>query len=140
MADKMRWRYGDTNPVQVNVLSETIIEIGDLVCLSGRAIKPMTDLRFMADRFLGVAMQWSREGDATPIRIATTGVFEFDCDPGGEAQIGHPIGWNCRADNQTVVLHGPPCCPRIGRADKYKRNGESTILVRIFSSVMSPVF
>ena len=29
--------------------------------------------------FAGVAMQASRSGDTQPIRVATTGVFEFDC-------------------------------------------------------------
>ncbi len=31
MTDKMRWRYGDTNPVVAPVDSATVIEIGDLV-------------------------------------------------------------------------------------------------------------
>ena len=31
MSDKMRWRYGDTNPVVAAVDSATVIEIGDLV-------------------------------------------------------------------------------------------------------------
>ena len=31
------------------------------------------------DKFAGVAMQASRNGDTQPIRVATTGVFEFDC-------------------------------------------------------------
>ena len=35
MSNKMRWRYGDTNPVQAPVASSTVIEIGDLVCVLG---------------------------------------------------------------------------------------------------------
>lgn len=31
MSDKMRWRYGDTNPVVAAIDAATVIEIGDLV-------------------------------------------------------------------------------------------------------------
>lgn len=31
MSDKMRWRYGDTNPVVAAVDAATVIEIGDLL-------------------------------------------------------------------------------------------------------------
>jgi len=85
MSDKMRWRYADTNPVVSDVSSTTVIEIGDLVCLDGDETKPaseFTDLEEFKDKFLGVAMQRSRKGESGPIRVATTGVFEFDCDKG----------------------------------------------------------
>ena len=83
MSDKMRWRFGDTNPVQASVRPETIIEIGDLLWLDEWFAEP-----FQADRsfdghsqFLGVAMQRSQKGEQTPIRVSTTGTFEFDCEP-----------------------------------------------------------
>jgi hypothetical protein len=40
MADTMRWRYGETNPVLVPVDSRTVIEIGDLVYLDTDDAKP----------------------------------------------------------------------------------------------------
>ena len=40
MADTMRWRYGDTNPVVAPVDSATVIEIGDLVYLDTDDAKP----------------------------------------------------------------------------------------------------
>ena len=43
-----------------------------------RAPKPSNQQLFH-DIFAGVAMQASRSGDTQPIRVATTGVFEFDC-------------------------------------------------------------
>ena len=38
--DRMRWRYGDTNPVVAAVDLETVIEIGDLLWLDGDNAKP----------------------------------------------------------------------------------------------------
>ena len=89
MTDKMRWRYGDTNPVVAAVDAATVIDIGDLVWQDTDDAKPAAgqtnhgskaaNQKALADAFLGVAMQRSRSGDTAPIRVATTGVFEFDC-------------------------------------------------------------
>ncbi len=88
MADTMRWRYGETNPVLLPVDADTEIEIGDLVYLDTDDAKPASTLdeetkaenqEAFHDKFAGVAMQRSRAGDTTAIRIATTGVFEFQC-------------------------------------------------------------
>jgi hypothetical protein len=40
MSDKMRWRYGDTNPVVAAVDSSTVIEIGDLLYQDTDDAKP----------------------------------------------------------------------------------------------------
>jgi hypothetical protein len=40
MGDKMRWRYGDTNPVMAAVDAATVIEIGDLMWLDTDDAKP----------------------------------------------------------------------------------------------------
>ncbi len=101
MSDKMRWRYGDTNPVIAAVDSATTIEIGDLVYLDADDAKPASaqadqgtetaNQTLFADNFLGVAMQRSRAGDTDPIRVATTGVFEFAC-PGSTFELGDLVG------------------------------------------------
>ncbi len=101
MSDKMRWRYGDTNPVVAAVDSATVIEIGDLLYLDTDDAKPASsqsdvgsepdNQEAFADKFLGVAMQRSREGDTSPIRAATTGVFEYDC-PSGTFELGDLVG------------------------------------------------
>jgi len=85
----MRYRHGDTNPVTVPVASATVIEIGDLVYLASGAALPATSLadagtkaqnqEAFHDAFIGVSMTRSRNGDTTPITVATSGVFEFDC-------------------------------------------------------------
>ena len=77
MSDKMRWRYGDTNPVVAAVHSATEIEIGDLLYLDADDAKPASsqadqgsetaNQELFADKFLGVAMQRSPAGDANPI-------------------------------------------------------------------------
>lgn len=89
MANTMRWRYGDTSPVMLPVDSATVIEIGDIVYLDVDDAKPAsaqgdlgTELgnqQAFHDVFIGVAMQASPSGSTQPIRVATTGVFEFDC-------------------------------------------------------------
>lgn len=91
MSDKTRWRYGGGDPVVAAVDPGTVIEIGNLVWQDVDNAKPASmiveastghgirlEQRF-AKLFLGVAMQQSHSGDTKPIRVATTGVFGFDC-------------------------------------------------------------
>ena len=101
MSDKMRWRYGDTNPVMGAVDSATVIEIGDLVYLDTDDVKPASsqvdqttvtaNQELLHSLFLGVAMQRSRSGDTGNIRVATSGVFEFAC-AAGTFEIGGLLG------------------------------------------------
>src|SRR5687768_5958721 len=89
MANTMRWRYGDTSPVMLAVDSATVIEIGDLLWLDVDDAKPASaqsdqgtetaNQQLFHDVFAGVAMQASAAGETQPVRVATTGVFEFDC-------------------------------------------------------------
>jgi hypothetical protein len=85
----MRWRYGDTQPVMLPVDATTVVEIGDLIYLETDDARPASsqadqlteaaNQELFHDKFAGVAMQASRNGDTQPIRVATAGVFEFDC-------------------------------------------------------------
>ena len=89
MANTMRWRYGETNPVMMAVDAATVIEIGDLVMQDTDDAKPAStqadqgteaaNQQLFHDLFAGVAMQASASGSTQPIRVATSGVFEFDC-------------------------------------------------------------
>ncbi len=149
MSDKMRWRYGDTNPVLAAVNAETVIEIGDLVYqevddarpasrLSDQGTKPANQELF-ADKFLGVAMQRSRSGETTPVRVATTGVFEFDC-PGAAFELGDFVGVdeNAAGDallNQQVAKVGAAKYA-FGR-DAKRQSAATTVLVDIRSTVMT---
>ena len=150
MTDKMRWRYGDTNPVIAAVDSATVIEIGDLVYLDTDDAKPASsqadqgsetgNQSLFADNFLGVAMQRSRSGDADPIRVATTGVFEFDC-PSSTYELGDLMGTDeassgTALENQQIatVAAADYAIARVGRRAPV---ATTNVLVDIRSTVMT---
>jgi hypothetical protein len=150
MSDKMRWRYGDTNPVVAAVDAATVIEIGDLVLQDADDAKPassQTDLETetanqeaFAAKFLGVAMQRSRSGETSPIRVATTGVFEFDC-PSGTFELGDLVGTdeNTTGDallNQQVTKVSQSRYA-IGRVAKRQSTAATSVLVDIRSTIMT---
>jgi hypothetical protein len=150
MSDKMRWRYGDTNPVVAAVDSTTVIEIGDLVWLDTDDAKPAGSFTWTTDlattqsglvpKFLGVAMQRSRSGDATPIRVATTGVFEFDC-ASGTFELGDLIGsaantaGNGLLNQQAAKVSQRGCA--VGRVARRQSTATTNVLVDIRSTVMT---
>lgn len=157
MADVMRWRYGETNPIVAAVDSGTVIEIGDLLYLDTDDAKPASDQadqgteasnqESFADKFLGVAMQRSRSGDTDPIRVATTGVFEFAC-PSGTHEVGHLIAVDEAAsgtalEDQKVTNLGAVLADAskmqyaIGRVAKRETVATTTVLVDIRSTVMT---
>jgi hypothetical protein len=144
MSDKMRWRYGDTNPVIAAVEGDTVIEIGDLVwqdvddakpaCRQANQQEPCSQASFAA-RFLGVAMQRSRWGETNPIRVATTGVFEFDCQP-LVVELGEHVGVALGPE----VLASQAVCPSpyaIGRIARREASPVISVLVDIRSTVMT---
>lgn len=150
MSDKMRWRYGDTNPVIAAVDSGTVIEIGDLVyqavddarpaSAQGDQGTPAANQTLFAANFLGVAMQRSRAGDADPIRVATTGVFEFDC-PSGVFELGDLMG--VRENSEGTALESQ-VVEKVGAANlavariaRRAPAGTTNVLVDIRSTVMT---
>jgi hypothetical protein len=146
MTDHMRWRYGDTNPVVSPVKRETVIEIGDLLWQDddGTAEPASTlgcrpgehEKESFSKRFLGVAMQRSRAGDTDLIRVATTGVFEFDLSGAIPTQLGDFIGPTAGLDSQLVSLtHDAKRA--IGRAAKVRPAPLTAILVDIRSTIMT---
>jgi hypothetical protein len=150
MSDKMRWRYGDTNPVVAAVDSSTVIEIGDLLMLNTDDAKPASMLtdhntetanqEAMAAIFLGVAMQRSRVGDTAPIRVATTGVFEFDC-PSGTFELGDMVGADENTDG-TALLNQQVAKVAlskyaIGRVTKRLASAGTSVLIDIRSTIMT---
>jgi len=170
MADKMRWRYGDTNPVVAAVDRDTVIEIGDLLYQDTDDAKPASsqadrgsgsaNQEFFSQRFLGVAMQRSRSGDTDPIRVATTGVFEFDyCPDRGEPglELGDLVGVDNQVGNDALSLANQQVARvfaatvfagdaaqkawaakhAIGRVARRESRGTCSVLVDIRSSVMT---
>ncbi len=150
MSDKMRWRYGDTNPVVAAVDAETVIEIGDLVYQDADDAKPAALLPDQGNQaanqdlftfdFLGVAMQRSRAGVADSIRVATTGVFELDC-PGGTFELGDLVGANENSAGTALVNQQVTKVDAaryaIGRVAKRVPHAATTVLVDIRSTVMT---
>lgn len=143
MADNQRWRYGDTKSVIAPVGLDTVVEIGDLVYLFGDRAIPAVECsgrRRFHDLFLGVAMNRSRRGEVEPIRVATTGAFEFTCAP-QRFGLGQLIGAVCDQDgslaNQVVIgLPGNECVLAIGRAERNYEEPTPRVLVGIVSTVM----
>jgi hypothetical protein len=150
MTDKMRWRYGDTNPVIAAVDEATVIEIGDLLWQDTDDAKPASaqtdhgteaaNQEAFAHKFLGVAMQRSRAGETAPVRVATTGVFEIDC-PSGAFELGQLLGADENAagdallDQQMAAVNASRCA--IGRVAKRAPSGSTSVLVDIRSTVMT---
>ncbi len=150
MSDKMRWRYGDTNPVVAAVDSDTVIEIGDLLWQDTDDAKPASDITdqgtetanqtALADAFLGVAMQRSRSGDTAPVRVAATGVFEFDC-PSGTFELGDLVGADENAGGDALLNQQvdsvAAAAYAIGRIAKRQASAVTSVLIDIRSTVMT---
>lgn len=149
MANTMRWRYGDTNPVMLAVDSATVIEIGDLVYHDTDDARPATAMpdqgsetlnqQAFQDGFAGVAMQCSADGETAPIRVATTGVFEFDCDA-STFEVGTLLGVAENAagtalEAQKISSVGAAGLA-IGRCAKRVNPSSTRVLVDVVSTVM----
>jgi hypothetical protein len=149
MANTMRWRYGDTNPVMTPVDSATVIEIGDLVFQDTDDAKPassqvdqgseLANQQLFHDLFAGVAMQASPAGVAQPIRVATTGVFELDCLSTtlevGDLMGADENGAGTALLNQTVAKV-TNANAAVGRCAKRLNPAGTRVLVDIVSSVV----
>jgi hypothetical protein len=149
MANTMRWRYGETNPVMLPVDSSTVIEIGDLVYLDTDDAKPASaqadqstetaNQQLFHDVFAGVAMQASPSGQSQPIRVATTGVFEFDCLSAtievGDLMSSDEHSGGTSLLNQTVAKV-TTANAAIGRCAKRVNPAGTRVLVDIVSAVL----
>ncbi|OHB67563.1 MAG: hypothetical protein A2V70_08450 [Planctomycetes bacterium RBG_13_63_9] len=150
MSDKMRWRYGDTNPVVAAVDAATVIEIGDLVYQETNDARPASSYTYQGskaatqdafvDKFLGVAMQRSGDGETSPIRVATTGVFEFD-SPSNTVELGDLMGpdendaGTALMNQQVVKVNGSQYA--IGRVARQEFKLTTSVLLDIRSTVMT---
>jgi hypothetical protein len=149
MSDTMRWRYGDTNPVVLPVDAATVIEIGDLIYLETDDARPASaqadqsteaaNQELFHDKFAGVAMQRSGAGDSNPIRIATSGVFEFDC-ASATFEVGTLVGSDeasngTQLQDQVVVAVATPNLA-VGRVVRRVNPAGTRVLVDIVSTVV----
>ena len=148
MANTMRWRYGDTSPVMLPVDATTVIEIGDLVYLETDDARPASsqadqgteaaNQELFHDKFAGVAMQASRNGDTQPIRVATAGVFEFDC-LSSTFEVGKLIGADENAGGtaleRQVVTPVATANLAVGRCAKRVSPAATRVLVDVVSTM-----
>jgi hypothetical protein len=149
MSNTMRWRYGDTNPVMMPVVAEAAIEIGDLVFLQSGSAYPASNLEDAGseagnqeafhDAFIGVAMQCSPADSTDPIRIATSGVFEFDC-ASAAFDVGDLIGVDEASSGvqleDQVVVDVATANLAIGRCAKQVNPAATRVLVDVVSTVL----
>ena len=148
MANTMRWRYGETNPVMMPVDAATPIEIGDLLYVADDKVYPasaMTPLGTLAttleafdDNFVGVAMQCSPVGSADPIRVATTGVFEYEC-ASATFDVGDLIGGNDAGSSEldAQIVDGVATLNlAIGRCVKRVNPEGTKVLVDVVSTLL----
>ena len=149
MVNQMRWRYGDPSSVVAAADSASAIEIGDLLWLDGQLAKPAARYspagnpqqtrQGFAGKFLGVAMQQNPAGEGGPIRVATTGVFEFDC-VSSTFELGDWVG--VAIDEQSgrplsqKVVKVTTAAEAIGRVAKRAPQATEKVLVDICSTVM----
>ncbi|MEN0109242.1 MAG: hypothetical protein AAF805_00820 [Planctomycetota bacterium] len=143
MANTMRWRYGDTNPVTLESIADDDVEIGDLVGKldgSARPASAFNNVESFRDAFLGVAMQASPLGQTSGVRVATTGVFEFECDADGY-EVGDPLqvaaaGPVGCVDQRIARCTADPQLVAIGRCAKNERASQTRVLIDVISVVM----
>jgi hypothetical protein len=129
--------------------SATVIEIGDMLYLDVDDAKPasvqtdqgskLANQQLLHDIFAGVAMQASRSGDTQPIRVATTGVFEFDC-VSTTLEVGDMLGPDENGAgtallNQTVV-NVANANSAVGRCAKRLNPAGTRVLVDVISSTL----
>ena len=151
MSDKMRWKYGDTNSVVAAVDAETVIEIGDLLWMDDTgSTRPASKLDLsklsnlgqeqFADKFLGVAMQRSSRGTTDSLRVATTGVFEFDC-PSTTFEIGDLIGVDTGLHSGGLlnqqVYYATGSANAVARVAKREPSAVTSVLINIRSTIMT---
>lgn len=149
MANTMRWRYGETNPIMMPVLDGYIIEIGDLVYLDSSAAKAASAIadqgtlvanqEALHDQFLGVAMQASPASSTESIRVATTGVFEYDCASAtfelGDLVSAREEATGTELESQYLVGVATPNLA-VGRCTKRVSSAGIKVLIDIVSTVL----
>ncbi len=147
---EMRYRR-DAGEASVAVNSETIIEIGDLIWLDTDDTKPASNFSWTTDaattqanfkeKFLGVAMQASRDGDTNPIRFIYDGVFEMDASS-ASYELGSMVAPAKSSGEKLLnqqVAASSAAAGAIGIVHKAAPSSSTRVLVRIRSQVMDGI-
>ena len=128
MSNHNYYRYGDQELITVPVDPETVVEIGDFICIAvandttddanvttGYGCPPTylvdggdaaANRELGADQFIGIAMSASLEDAEDDIIVATAGIFELEQKTAAAVVIGAPVEMYADAtscEDQTIV-------------------------------------
>lgn len=142
-------QYGDAKPVVTKAVpTATVIEANDIIGVASGDPFPAsaqawdTDLATtqtaFALLFLGVATEFSRNGDTAPIKVNTAGVHEFEC-AAGTWELGALVGpakqsGNALEDRKVASVASEALA--IGRVAKRYGANTTKVLVEVFSRIM----
>lgn len=149
MANNMRWRWGETNPVCVDIGQSVAVEIGDLVYLDSGSVYPASHLTYsgtlsanqtsFGGKFLGVSMQAKPSGLSGKIRVATSGVFSFDCASStfsfGDLVAPTANSASTAFENQKIAATTTPAAA-VGRVVRAESANTTSVYIQICSSVI----
>ena len=150
MSNNLRFRSGQVELHKVRVLSDTVIEAGDLVWLDGNDARPASDFDWTTDLattqgnfaavFLGVAHQSSAAGETADISVdlSPLSVYEFEVTAGTfevGGLLGPAAGTNVLADQKLATVASGALA--IARAAEYKAASSSMLRVQ-FASAFHP--
>ncbi len=137
---------GSRPPVFLAVDSETVIEIGDLVFQEADDVRPASDLPWDTDlettqenfqgKFVGMAMQRSRSGDAEEIRVSKSDVFDMECDS-ATFEVGDLVGPADSGANSLVnqkIVAVANVGLAIGRVARRSTTPTTKVAVRLFTN------
>lgn len=154
---QLRYRWGDTNRIDVPVEETVRVVRSDLLFLEDGLAWPASELalrlkrpmigdelvRHFARNFLGVAFSGSSIGEVAPIPVATTGSFEFDGWP-AVARIGAMVSPEISPDRTLLrdqrIQFTADGLAAIGRVDKFSARETTIFVVRIQSGIFASIF
>jgi predicted RecA/RadA family phage recombinase len=122
--------WGEPMPLYIPVKAATDIKTGDLVeCGDGVDLEPLASAVYISN-FCGVAMQDSVQAVPSAIRVATEGVFEFDCAAAALAA-GQPVKMGNHQQHVAATAAYGTIVDAIGRVWKTKAQGLTKVWVKI---------
>ncbi len=151
MSNVQRWRYEPDKPRQYAVDSGNAIQIGDLAYFEVDDVRAAGSMTYgdnlensqmeFRHKFAGVAAQASASLATDPIRILSTGVFEFPCASAiwelhDLVAIDDNAGGTALTPQQVIKTLNPDAA--IGRVVKAEASAVTEIMVELWSQYSAP--
>ncbi len=146
MSNVQRKRTGQSAPVKAKIQASNVVEIGDLVAISGAYVAPAVDFSDAStvsfhDSFLGVLIEGATTGNETSdtdCLVETVGEFEYPCVPlPGDQVVGTHMGpsdGGAQLSNQELAK--TTSTESVGQLSQPGKSGDTTCIIRIKSVVM----